>query len=249
MNSIIETSVVLFGILEEDSNNYRKLSKKSLSVLLVKTDKGYRLPTYECKDNIDIEKQSVKAVENDTGLNKIYVEQLYTFSNVKDNGLFINPTFLGLVSKRKMYDGLKDNCYWSQLNILENDQGYECEIVNEAETFVFKVSKKLKEQTTDRYKFIEEENGKLVKGVSVILIAAFERLKNKIWYTDIVFNMMDELFTLKELQHVYETIENKPLLDAAFRRSICDKVEETDKYLKGVGCRPSRLFKYKEKNP
>ena len=40
-----------------------------------------------------------------------------------------------------------------------------------------------------------------------------ERLKNKIMYTDIVFNMMGGYFTLGELQQVYEVILGKKLLD------------------------------------
>lgn len=247
MNTVVKTSVVLFGVIEEDSNNYRKLSRKCLSVLLVKNDGFYTLPYYACKESVDVEEQSIKAINDSTGLHDLYVEQLYTFSNVNNDCLYINPTYLGLISKEKMYDGLKENCYWSKLEIEENSDGYKCVVTNELESFSFRVSKKLKEQTTDRYKFNEVDNGLLVNDVSVVLIAAFERLKNKAFYTDIVFNMMGEKFTLKELQNVYEAIENKQLLDAAFRRIIKDKVEETDEYLKGIGCRPSKLFKYKEK--
>lgn len=247
MNSSIKTSVVLFGILEETSNNYRKLSTKTLGVLLVKKDGFYSLPEFECRELMDLDKQSFKAVQNSTGLKDIYVEQLYTFSKVSNNCLYINPTFLGLISKDQMYDGLKGNCYWCEFKIVENKDGYNCNLVNEVDNFEFKVSKHLKEHTTDRYKFNEVDNGLLADDQSIILISALERLRNKINYTDIVFNMMGNKFTIKELQHVYETIENKKLLDAAFRRIIADKIEETDEVLKGIGCRPSKIYKYKEK--
>lgn len=243
----IKTSVVLFGILEESSENYRKLSTKSLGVLLVKNEDEYSLPEYEDKDSIDLDTQSLKAISDCTGLQDVYVEQLYTFSKVEEDCLHINPTFLGLISKAQMYEGLKENCYWSELKIVEKEDGYDCELLNSKESFTFVVSKKLKEHTTDRYKFSEVNKGKLNPGVAVTLISAFERLRNKVNYTDIVFNMMGDTFTLKELQHVYEAIENKKLLDAAFRRIIADKVEETEEVLKGVGCRPSKIFKYKEK--
>ena len=71
--------------------------------------------------------------------------------------------------------------------------------------------------------------------------------KNKIEYTDIVFNMMPELFTLGELQQVYEVILGKKLLDPAFRRIIKDKVEKTNKMKTGGGHRPSVLFRYRKK--
>ena len=59
--------------------------------------------------------------------------------------------------------------------------------------------------------------------------------------------MMPELFTLGELQKVYEVILGKELLDPAFRRIIADKVEKTDKMRTGGGHRPSALFRYKIK--
>ena len=247
MNNKIKTSVVLFGILEESSNNYRKLSKKSLGVLLIKDGDKYTLPEYESSDILSLDDQSILALKDKAGLKDVYVEQLYTFSKVKEENLFINPTFLGLISKEQMYDGLKENCYWCEFKIEEKEDRYECNIINGTCNFKFVVSRKLKEHTTDRYKFGDIETGLLKEDVGVVLISAFERLRNKVNYTDIVFNMMGETFTLKELQQVYETIENKPLLDAAFRRIIADKVEETDEMLKGIGCRPSKIYRYKEK--
>lgn len=77
-------------------------------------------------------------------------------------------------------------------------------------------------------------------------MSGISRLKNKIEYTDIVFNMMPKYFTLGELQQVYEVILNKKLLDPAFRRIISNKVEKTDKMKTGGGHRPAILFKYKK---
>jgi hypothetical protein len=79
----------------------------------------------------------------------------------------------------------------------------------------------------------------------IVILAGLERIKNKLKYTDIVFNMMPEYFTLGELQRVYEIILNKKLLDPAFRRMISDKVVKTKKMKTGGGHRPSSLFRYK----
>ena len=90
------------------------------------------------------------------------------------------------------------------------------------------------------------ENGSLAFEHSKVILAGIERLKNKIEYTDIVFNMMPEYFTLGELQKVYEVILGKKLLDPAFRRIIKNKVIKTDKIKTGEGHRPSYLFKYRK---
>ena len=71
-----------------------------------------------------------------------------------------------------------------------------------------------------------------------------ERLKNKIEYTDIAFNLMPELFTLSELQQVYEVILGKELLAAAFRRKVANMVTQTNQCTKDAGHRPSKLYRF-----
>ena len=103
----------------------------------------------------------------------------------------------------------------------------------------------MREKTTDRYEFSIVENDSIAFDHPLVIVSGIERLKNKIEYTDVVFNMMPKYFTLGELQKVYEVILNKKLLDPAFRRIIANKVEETDEMRMGGGHRPSRLFKYR----
>ncbi|MGN0437596.1 MAG: NUDIX hydrolase [Lachnospiraceae bacterium] len=78
-----------------------------------------------------------------------------------------------------------------------------------------------------------------------IIGEAIGRLRGKINYTDIVFHMMPEEFTISELQQVYEKILGEKLLAPAFRRTISEKLEDTGKMTGNVGHRPSRLFRYK----
>ena len=131
--------------------------------------------------------------------------------------------------------------------VLEDDESINVTLDNGEEEIKFKIKKTLKEKTTDRYKYEILENDKLAFDHPLVITSGISRLKNKIEYTDIVFNMMPEYFTLGELQQVYEVILGKKLLDPAFRRIIADKVEKTDKVKTGGGHRPSVLFKYKEK--
>ena len=117
---------------------------------------------------------------------------------------------------------------------------------NENETIHFKIQKVLREKTTDRYQFISKENNSLAFDHNLVILTGIERIRSKINYTDIVFNLLPEFFTLKELQQVYEVILNKKLLDPAFRRIIADKVEKTEQRKTGEGHRPSYLFRYKK---
>ena len=75
-----------------------------------------------------------------------------------------------------------------------------------------------------------------------LIYHALERLKNKLEYTDIIFNLLPTNFTLTELKQSYEVILNEKLLDANFRRKIKSKVKPVDDFYKDKGHRPSRLF-------
>jgi len=75
-----------------------------------------------------------------------------------------------------------------------------------------------------------------------IIKIALERLKSKILYTNIIFNLLPDEFTLTQLQNVYETILGKKDQAANFRRKIIDMVQETDKYTSDKGHRPAKLY-------
>ena len=78
-----------------------------------------------------------------------------------------------------------------------------------------------------------------------IIAYALQRLRGKIEYTDIALNLMPELFTLTQLQQVYEIILNRQLIKAPFRRKYGLLAEPTDETTSDEGHRPSRLFRRK----
>ncbi|MGL5764597.1 MAG: NUDIX hydrolase, partial [Sarcina sp.] len=78
-----------------------------------------------------------------------------------------------------------------------------------------------------------------------IIYYALERMRNKVQYTAIVFSLLPKLFTLTELQQVYEILLGRKLIKSNFRRWVNKLVEETDKTRKGGAHRPSRLFTLK----
>ncbi|MCQ2534199.1 MAG: NUDIX hydrolase [Clostridia bacterium] len=77
-----------------------------------------------------------------------------------------------------------------------------------------------------------------------IIKEALKRLRNRVNYSDIVFHMMPEEFTIGDLQKVYELILGETLLAPAFRRTIADKIVDTGKMTGNQGHRPSRIFRY-----
>lgn len=74
---------------------------------------------------------------------------------------------------------------------------------------------------------------------------AFERLNNKTRYTALPISLMPPLFTLTELQNIYEIILGQSLEKKAFRRRMTESgvVEETAQS-KIAGKRPAQLYRF-----
>ena len=81
-----------------------------------------------------------------------------------------------------------------------------------------------------------------------ILNYAQERLRYKLEYTAVGFELLPAEFTLSELQHAYETILEEDLDKRNFRRKILSAniLEETGKKQKEGEGRPAMLYRYRQ---
>ncbi|MBQ8892057.1 MAG: NUDIX hydrolase [Bacilli bacterium] len=248
------TDIVILSVSDEENKNYRKTSTKKMSVLLVKRNDypfknmwclpgGFLEPKAET-----LEECAKRILKKETNLENIYLEQLYTFDRIdRDPRMrIVSTAYVALIDKKRLNQEVK-NAKWFDVESIEEKNNIVTIILkSDDEVIDFNIKKILKEKTTDRYEFKTHNNKYLAFDHDVVILSALERVRNKINYTDIVFNMMGEYFTLGELQQVYEVILNKKLLDPAFRRIIANKVEKTNKMDTGKGHRPSYLFRYKK---
>jgi 8-oxo-dGTP diphosphatase len=82
-----------------------------------------------------------------------------------------------------------------------------------------------------------------------IVSYAIKRLKWKMEYTNVVYSLLDEEFTLTDLQKIYEIIFNKKFDKRNFRRKIksLGLIEATGRrVVRGVQ-RPAATYKFKSK--
>ncbi|MEN4010714.1 MAG: NUDIX hydrolase [Chloroflexota bacterium] len=79
-----------------------------------------------------------------------------------------------------------------------------------------------------------------------ILAYALRRLRYKLEYTAVGFELLPNDFTLSELQHTYELILGEKLDKRNFRRRILEAgiIEATSNHRSGEG-RPARLYRYR----
>ncbi len=81
---------------------------------------------------------------------------------------------------------------------------------------------------------------------SQIFAKAFQKIKRKITYQPIAFELLPEKFTLSQLQMLYELILNKKLDKRNFRKKMLNFgiLKELDEKQKGVSYRAAKLYKF-----
>ncbi len=253
----VTTDIIIFSISHLNSDNYRKLGEKKCSVLLVKRNtypyiNKWCLPGGFIHINEDLETATKRILLDETNLKNIYLEQLYTFSSIDRDPRMrvLSSAYMTLINKDMIKEKLSDNTSWFNITIKETTKNSSETLLtfyleNDKENIEFSVMKILKEKTSNIYDYKVVKNENIAFDHAIVIATGLDRIKNKIEYTDILFNIMPKYFTLGQLQQVYEAILNKPLLSPDFRRTIKNKVEKTNKVQKGSGHRPSVLYKYK----
>lgn len=83
-----------------------------------------------------------------------------------------------------------------------------------------------------------------------ILGMAVKRLRGKLNYTPVGFQLLPETFTLRRLQDVHEAILGRKLNKDSFRRRMLasGELEPTGAHESEVGHRPAELYRFKERS-
>lgn len=244
----VAADIVIFTILDKESDNYRKLGTKSLSILLVRRG-GYpflgewALPGGFVKPDETVGQAATRELKEETNLENIYLEQLYTFStpNRDPRAWIMSSSHLALLNSDNLQVQSGDDAADAQWFTME----YSCE------ENLYKISFSNADTTLStvvKLDIFNPEESQVIENTGLafdhakIVAYALERVRNKLEYSQLAFNLVPEKFTLTELQNVYEVILNETLFKAAFRRKIAPYIEETAEYQEGFGHRPSKLF-------
>ncbi len=264
----VTVDMLIFTVTDEEKKSYRKLPEKVLRLLMIKRgDHPYigrwALPGGFIKMDESLDEAALRELKEETNIDDIYMEQLYTWGDVARDPRtrVISVSYMSLVDSStldiKASEDADDakwftvSCKLYQEQKTVTEKGYilqrlfRLSLSNEEDVFsaIVKTVRTVEGKVTKTEREIVESNGIAFDHAKVIEYG-IERLRSKIEYTDIAFNLMPELFTLTELQQVYEVILDTELLKANFRRKTAGMVIETNEYTKDAGHRPSKLFRF-----
>lgn len=198
---------VVFGYDETD-----------LKVLLIQRDQGpfrgkWALPGGLVGPNESLEAAVLRELEEEAGIRKLYLEQLYTFGE----------------PGRDPRERVISVAYYALVKLVDHTVRAASDARNVA---WFPVA------DLPPLAFDHEE----------ILEMALKRLKGKIRYEPIGFELLPEKFPLSELQHLYETLLEQPLDKRNFRKKILSMglLADTDEIQQDVAHRAARLYRFDE---
>jgi len=188
---------------------------KRLKVLLIKSD----LKEYEglwsllgdlVKPTENMEEAPYRVLEERTGLQDVYLEQVYTFGSINrhPSGRVITTAYYSLVNNKS-----------HKLKLTENELHWHS--IDEIERLAF--------------------------DHKIILDTCLNRLRQQIMEQPLVFNLLQEKFSLRELQDLYEAILGVGLDRRNFRKRMTLKnwLVDLNQMEDDVPHRPGKLYKLK----
>jgi 8-oxo-dGTP diphosphatase len=206
------------------------VADQALHALLVRrTDQPQRgrwaLPGTFVGVDESLDAAAARAVATKSGLADIFIEQLYTFGEPgrDPRTRVISVTYYALVEAARLeaaVDGRADH----DLCLAR---------VGRAEATLVATG-------------ADGEALELAFDHNQLLAAAVDRVRGKLDYAPIGFELLPAAFTLLDLRRVHESILGRPLNKDSFRRKVIDRglVEDTGELARGLGHRPAALYRF-----
>jgi 8-oxo-dGTP diphosphatase len=195
------------------------LDEDELKVMLIQRDlppfEGqWALPGGFVRVDETLEDAARRELEEETGLRKIYLEQLFAFGAVH----------------RDPRERVVSIAHYALVNLSEH-------LVKAAT------------DARDAAWFGVHDMPTLAFDHGAVFQVALERLKGKLRYEPVGFELLPKKFTLTQLQHLYELVLERELDKRNFRKRVLamDLLVETDEVEQDVAHRAARLFRFDEK--
>jgi 8-oxo-dGTP diphosphatase len=179
--------------------------------------------------NLDesLDQAATRLLEYETGLTDVYLEQLYTFGDPKRDprSRVISIAYYALVDWRRLLhlDSLEPPALLKLRVPWEGEAGGPIEVLDPDGHLL-------------RLAFDHTE----------VLGMAVKRIRGKLDYVPIGFQLLPPRFTLRQLQEIHETVLNRALNKDSFRRRMLASglLEATGELEQDVDHRPAELYRF-----
>lgn len=192
-----------------------------------------------------------RELKEETNLEGIYLEQLYTYTQPKRDPRMrvIDIAYVALTSMDTAVAG-DDAADTAWFSITMDDE--KMVLFNEERNVLIRytLENKIFESGKITYRNLVptlQTEDSLAFDHNLIILDGIARIRNKAEYSDVIFNLMDEEFTLPDLQRVYELVLGHSLYKKNFNDKVAEKVESTGGKIKSIrGNKLSAGYKYKK---
>lgn len=213
----VATDLVIFAANFNSRENKRKSKRLSVELLITQRHENpmmnkWTLPGgFVTPDKGILETIQNKVLEK-TGVGELYMEQLYTYGddiNRDPRGRVISVTYISLLGKQAIHPDTAGNNLTQWVTLSVDENG----IVTIPVELAF-----------DHMQIVQD---------------AYTRIRNKIMWTDVAFEMLDYRFTLRELQDIHEYFTGKAITN--FQRFMGNRIKAVGE-TRGDSTRPAQLY-------
>ena len=183
--------------------------KKELKILVLKWKDSdiWTLPVGFIKKHVSLDEAAIRILQNRTGLKLPFLEQFYTFGSTERRNLNSN-----ILSKSNFKDISSEFAEWIDKRFIGT--GY-LSLVNIDKCEVSA------DEISDKCEWVSINNlPKLLYDHSEMVSKALRKIRMELNYLPIGISMLEEKFTMKELQLLYQSILGKELDRGNFQKKM-----------------------------
>ncbi|QUH21936.1 NUDIX hydrolase [Alkaliphilus sp. B6464] len=266
----VTSDVLIFTVQSQDNaKDFNNLNDKKLKILMVQRGdfpdiNKWALPGGFIEKGETSLQAAERELQEETGIEEVYLEQLYTWDNIgrdiRDRVISISHIALvdsteleikaGSDAKDARWFGVDKKITRIDKQITEN--GYikhkyiDLCLINED----IKIKGEVRETITVKgrarkvkLEVLNKKNSQIAFDHAMMIYYGLQRLKNKVEYTDIAFNLLPELFTIAEAHKIFELTTGIEYTNQNFRKRFDHMMIETNETSKKYSPRPAKLYK------
>lgn len=263
----VTSDILVFTV--QNNGKHDELSDKVLKILMVERlnfpdMSKWALPGGFIEKNETALSAAHRELEEETSIKDIYLEQLFTWDDINRDkrDRVISISHMALVDSAelnleagsdakdaKWFEIIKDI---ARIDKVITPNGYikkkytniTLRNINlEIQGTILEIVKYENSRRTVTLELINKEDSNIAFDHLKMIYYGLQRLKNKVEWTDIAFNLLPEKFTIAEAYRIFQLTTGLEYSSINFRKKYSHMMKETNETTKKYSPRPAKLYK------